>query len=192
MEFLKILSTLYINGMFKQLTNFVKSENGKWICVVAVVLIAIWLMMSYSNSKGQVLDTMYAKNGAQPSSMNVKQMGAPLAESAPYNEPTTINVPPAGASEYSAQPVANPSDLLPKDENSQWASLNPIGDHKPILPDLLQAGNLIGLDTIGQTLKNPNLQLRSDPTIQKVNVGPWNNSTYEPDLGRVPLELGCA
>lgn len=178
--------------MFKQLTNFVKSENGKWICVVAVVLIAIWLMMSYSNSKGQVLDTMYSKNGAQPSSTNVKQMGAPLAESAPYNEPTTINVPPAGASEYSAQPVANPSDLLPKDENSQWASLNPIGDHKPILPDLLQAGNLIGLDTIGQTLKNPNLQLRSDPTIQKVNVGPWNNSTYEPDLGRVPLELGCA
>jgi hypothetical protein len=61
-----------------------------------------------------------------------------------------------------------------------------------MIPDLLQAGSLIGLDTIGQTLKNANLQLRSDPVIVKQNVGPWNNSTYEPDLGRVPLELGCA
>jgi hypothetical protein len=60
-----------------------------------------------------------------------------------------------------------------------------------MIPDLLQAGSLIGLDTIGQTLKNPNLQLRSDPIIVKQNVGPWNNSTYEADLGRVPLELGC-
>jgi hypothetical protein len=55
----------------------------------------------------------------------------------------------------------------------------------------LSAGNLIGLDTVGQTLKNANLQLRSDPIIQKMNVGPWNNSTYEADLGRVPMEIGC-
>jgi len=178
--------------MFKQLSNFVKSDNGKWIFVVAAVLLVIWAMMSYSNSKGQVLDNMASRMGPKPSSMNVRQMGQPLAESAPYDEPTTIDVPPVGSSNYSAQPVASPADLLPKDENSQWAALNPVGDHNPILPDLLQAGNLIGLDTIGQTLKNANLQLRSDPTIQKQNVGPWNNSTYEPDLGRVPLELGCA
>ena len=59
------------------------------------------------------------------------------------------------------------------------------------MPDLLNAVSRIGLDTIGQTMKNANLQLRSDPTIAKQNVGPWNNSTYEPDLARVPLELGC-
>jgi hypothetical protein len=26
--------------------------------------------------------------------------------------------------------------------------------------------------------------------IPKAEVGPWNKSTIEPDLGRVPLELG--
>jgi hypothetical protein len=57
--------------------------------------------------------------------------------------------------------------------------------------DMLQAGYHIGLDTIGQTMKNANLQLRSDPIIPKQDVGPWNQSTYEPDLGRIPLELGC-
>ena len=110
-----------------------------------------------------------------------------------YNKPMTKEVPAAGtgASGYQLQPVANPKELLPKDQNSQWAALNPVNNSQPITPDLLQAGNLIGLDTIGQTLKNANLQLRSDPVIEKQNVGPWNNSTYEADLGRVPLELGC-
>jgi hypothetical protein len=58
------------------------------------------------------------------------------------------------------------------------------------MPDLLQAGYHIGLDTIGQTLRNANLQLRSDPIIQKQDIGPWNQSTIEPDLARVPLEVG--
>jgi hypothetical protein len=48
------------------------------------------------------------------------------------------------------------------------------------------------LDTIGQTMKNANLQLRSDPVIQKGDIGPWNQSTIEPDLMRVPLEVGCS
>ena len=62
-----------------------------------------------------------------------------------------------------------------------------------VMPDLLDAGYLIGLDTIGQSLRNPNYQERSDPIIPKMNVGPWNNSTIEPDIGRVPLEIGqCA
>ena len=59
------------------------------------------------------------------------------------------------------------------------------------MPDLLQAGYHIGLDTIGQTLRNPTYDLRSDPVIPKQDVGPWNQSTIEPDLARVPLELGC-
>ena len=176
--------------MFKQLTNFVKSDNGKWIFVVAVVLLVIWSLMTYSNGKGTVLDNMYSANKAnvKPSSPMSTQ---PLAESASYIEPTTVDVAPTGASNYSAQATNDAKDLLPKDDNSQWSALNPVGDHQPVIPDVLQAGNLIGLDTVGQTLKNANLQLRSDPTIQKQNVGPWNNSTYEADLGRVPLELGC-
>ena len=95
-----------------------------------------------------------------------------------------------GFQNYSSVNVANPKDLLPVDQNSQWSALNPVQNKYPQMPDMLQAGNLIGLDTIGQTLKNANYQLRSDPIIPKGNVGPWNNSTYEPDYARVPLELG--
>lgn len=109
---------------------------------------------------------------------------------APYIAPPAPAVPEQN-SEYSVQPIANPADLLPKDQNSQWTSLNPtINANNVIIPDLLEAGYHIGLDTIGQTLRNANLQVRSDPIIPKQEVSPWNNSTIEQDLGRVPLEVG--
>jgi hypothetical protein len=46
------------------------------------------------------------------------------------------------------------------------------------------------LDAVGQTLRNANLQIRSDPPNPSVNIGPWNLSIIESDFLRVPLELG--
>jgi hypothetical protein len=150
--------------------------------------------MSYSVKKGTVKDS-YANqlNGtSDPSAFaqSTKQQGSSNAGMT-SNASVPAQVAPSIGSGYSGQSVADPSQLLPKDKNSDWSKLNPSVNSDPMIPDLLQAGSLIGLDTIGQTLKNPNLQLRSDPIIVKQNVGPWNNSTYEADLGRVPLELGC-
>jgi len=143
-----------------------------------------------------VMDNMAAYNGNQKQ----QQMSGPpqMVAAAPPNLLATSELTNAAqgpsSSGYALQQVANPADLLPQDANIQWTAINPTimnNSGAPIPPDMLQAANLIGLDTIGQTLKNANLQLRSDPVIVKQNVGPWNNSTYEADLGRVPLELGC-
>lgn len=87
-------------------------------------------------------------------------------------------------------PVENPTDLLPRDVNNQWGELNTMSRNSMNTPDLLQAGYHIGLDTVGQTLRNANLQERSDPIIPKTEAGPWNQSTIEPDYGRTPLEIG--
>ena len=84
----------------------------------------------------------------------------------------------------------NPSDLLPKDTNSQWAQLNPAGKGDLANINLLKAGYHIGIDTVGQTLRNANLQIRSEPPNPQINVGPWNLSTLEPDFMRPPLEFG--
>jgi hypothetical protein len=48
----------------------------------------------------------------------------------------------------------------------------------------------MGIDTIGNSLRNANLQLRSEPANPQANVGPWNNTTIAPDTMRVPLEIG--
>lgn len=87
--------------------------------------------------------------------------------------------------------IQNPAELLPKDANSQWASLNPNGKGFLSNINLLNAGFNIGIDTIGSSLRNANLQIRSEPPNPQLNVGPWNQSTITVDFMRPPLEIGC-
>lgn len=83
------------------------------------------------------------------------------------------------------------NELLPNDSNNEWAALNPTGSGGELSNiNLLKAGYNIGIDTVGQSLKNANLQLRSEPPNPQLNVGPWNQSTITPDFMRVPLEIG--
>ena len=72
------------------------------------------------------------------------------------------------------------SDLLPKDAaNSKWAQVAPAGQGDVTDQNFLTAGYLVGVNTIGQSKKNGNLQIRSDPPIEKIPVGPWQMSTIE-------------
>ena len=82
----------------------------------------------------------------------------------------------------------NAVDLLPADTNNQWAQVNPTGAGDIQGKNFLSAGALIGVNTIGQSLRNANQQLRSEPANPQVQVGPWQQSTIEPDLNRRPLE----
>ena len=83
--------------------------------------------------------------------------------------------------------------LLPQDNSSLWAQVNPSGEGSLKDKNFLQSGYHIGINTVGQTLRNANMQLRSEPPCPQVQVSPWIQSTIEPDLGRKPFEIGgCA
>jgi hypothetical protein len=84
----------------------------------------------------------------------------------------------------------NPAELLPNDPNSKWAQVNPMGQGDIAGKNYLSAGALIGVNTIGQSLRNANYQLRSDPPNPQVKVSIWNQSTIEPDINRRALEIG--
>jgi len=156
------------------------------IIMTVILLLVLYVLYSYSGSKGFSLDGM---EGGMDSGMEQPSVKSTSAQYVVAPQPAAGLTPtqPAG---YSAQPVAQPSDLLPNDQNKEWSALNPVSMNQGGMVDLLQAGYHIGLDTIGQTLRNANLQLRSDPVIPKQDIGPWNQSTIEADLGRVPLEIG--
>jgi len=172
--------------MFKDSFNKIFSGNNIWILAI-IVIVLMFLLYSYSESKGSFYDKM--TDGSAPSN-NISQLSNIKVDEAPStNSGNYANL--SSNKNYTLQPVANPSELLPKDKNSEWASLNPVvGGDGIQAPDLLQSGYHIGIDTIGQTLKNPSYDLRSDPIIEKKIIGPWNMSTIEPDLARVPLEVG--
>jgi len=85
----------------------------------------------------------------------------------------------------------NADDLLPKDAaNSKWAQMNPAGQGDIRDQNFLTAGYHIGVNTIGQSLRNANYQLRSEPANPQAPVSPWNISTISPDTNRRPLEIG--
>ena len=97
----------------------------------------------------------------------------------------TAGIPPNCANEQ----IENPSALLPSTHPNHLAGSTGEGELQNI--NLLKAGQLSGIDTVGSTLRNANLQVRSEPPNPRTQVSPWMNSTIEPDLMRVPLEIGC-
>ena len=171
----------FTRDIFSGFKKFLTMER---VVVLIIFLILMWALVIYSNNKALVVDKM--EGGVDAADKKDENQ----AEAGPSEPAAASN---AAASGYSVKEVANPKDLLPNDENSQWAALNPNTANKGDMgmPDLLKAGQHIGLDTVGQSLRNANLQLRSDPVIAKSDIGPWNQSTIEGDFARVPLELGA-
>jgi hypothetical protein len=165
------------------------------ILVLLIVAYGITIFAGYLGAKGMPgsesntqMQQQYrntntrASAGVRPSDPNGNEVYA----SASGTQTSMPGIP----SSCSSSNVQNPAELLPKDSNSQWAQLNPSGKGDLANINLLKAGYHIGIDTIGQTLRNSNLQIRSEPPNPQLNVGPWNQSTIEPDFMRPPLEIG--
>ena len=92
-------------------------------------------------------------------------------------------------SECYPKDVLSSADLLPRDANSLWAQVNPSGQGSLADQNFLTAGFHIGINTVGQTLRNANRQIRSEPLNPQVKVSPWMQTTIEPDINRRPLEI---
>lgn len=83
-------------------------------------------------------------------------------------------------------------DLLPKDAaNNKFSQMSPAGQGSLSDVNLLSAGYQVGVSTIAGTLRNANLQIRSEPPNPQVSVSPWMQSTISnSDVFRRPLEIG--
>lgn len=88
----------------------------------------------------------------------------------------------------------NATEYLPKEigvggKPAPWQILDVDTPQEKIENDkLLVVDKYIpGINTVGQTLKLPNLQLRPNPLCPKHVVSPWNNSTVPPTLDIKPL-----
>lgn len=80
-------------------------------------------------------------------------------------------------------------DFLPKEINDEWfntdfsQATHNMNDDKLINTDRY----VIGVNTVGQSLKNASYDIRGTVANPKFTVSPWNNSTYEPDYNIKPL-----
>ena len=87
--------------------------------------------------------------------------------------------------------VLTPGDLLPGDANSSWAQVVPNGQGNLGDQNFLNAGHHVGINTVGQSLRNANMQLRSEPANPQLKVSPWLQTTIEPDINRRAMEIGA-
>ena len=165
------------------------NNSKSFFNVILVLGLVVLIVVIYNyNSKKTTRDNMYnTVSGPSPirndSSLNI----VGLTSNSDNNN--YLNVPGSNQGGSCNQKNSDPSDLLPKDINSDWSNVNPANaDLKNI--NLLSAGQLIGINTVGSSLRNPSLQERSEPIIPKTNIGPWNQSTIDADTLRRPLEIG--
>ena len=128
------------------------------------------------------------KAAAMPTEKKVSGEG--FADLSAYEGPANFGAAEAPAGCYPRDQIT-PSELLPKDMNSIWAEQNPMGPGSLKGKNFLSAGALIGVNTVGQSLRNANLQLRSEPPNPQVPVSIFLQSTIAPDISHRPLEIGA-
>lgn len=172
----------------KKLLNQVLKNKMLMLVAGAALVVCLY---HYDFGKSKIVGAMTTASGVN----NVVSQSVSPADPAGQNERVasanglstdSYGLPPSCAK----QEVVNPSDLLPRDNNSEFSKLNPSGAGDLQNVSLLKAGHHIGINTVGQSLRNANLQLRSEPANPQLATGPWNNSTISGDPYRRPLELG--
>ena len=128
-----------------------------------------------------------ANNGANNSANNVGVSAHDMTNSMPGS----VNYGSNSGSNNNCLPrdVLNPEELLPASQSpNNWDTpANPGGIDGP---NFLNPEHLVGINTVGQSLRNANRQIRSEPPNPQVKVSPWLQTTIEPDTNRLPLEIG--
>lgn len=187
---------------------FGKKQNKVMnIVLILGVVVIIGLLYRYNGQKGLKLDMMTGKNVFS----STEKLEQPASDAAPAGQaPESVgSVAPVSTTDgeqflgvkglssgakpdksCNNQQMMDPKELLPKDGNNEWSSIAPSKDLKNV--HMLNAGHHIGINSVGSSLRNANLQIRSEPVIPQSNVGPWNNTTIEPDNMRRALEIGTS
>jgi hypothetical protein len=188
-----------------------KLDNSMLFRIVLIVLAAfvLFALINYYTSKQNTrkIENFYeealqkaqqsaAEKPYYNSSQDAKISGQPVGKPQPSEEESNEVY---RTVDYSTQKVPSDcfpkdrltaEDLLPKDAaNNRFSELSPAGQGALSDVNLLSSGYQIGVSTIAGTLRNANLQIRSEPPNPQVVVSPWANTTIVPDTMRKSLEI---
>ena len=128
--------------------------------------------------------------GATPLNPNLFDKGVPYATGTNAGSNASSNLPTGITMGISSEPATSSTEGFenPSDPNQVWAKANPQGAKDLAGKNFLNAGALIGVNTVGQSLRNGSWDVRSEPANPQVAISPWFNSTIEPDVNRRTLE----
>jgi len=188
--------------VLNKLSKGIKNEQ---VLGVIALLFVVYAFYKYSEGKNILQSPMTSLNPASyssnPSIENVSSQSITNSNStyAPYNGNSNSQIATSADSAsainqlVSTKAVSNPADLLPNSSANDWSNLNPVSSSDLRNINLLNPTQLVGINTQGSSLRNSNLQIRSEPANPRTNTNcPWNISTIETDTFRRPLEIGAS
>ena len=153
------------------------------------------LFSSYSGGKSAVLDkaselggsgSQTPMSGQGPFSVGTSSLGGNALSVDDIQGRT-----PSSQQTYT-QPVLSSSELLPKGEiGASWAAVNPVGNKDIDGQNFLQAGYHANINIIGiaQNNRNPTYDIRSEVPNPQSKVGPFLQTTIDPDPFRANRAL---
>lgn len=155
--------------------------------VLAGVVALYILFNSYSGSKSALVDKAEELGGLGtpgPMSEQGPYMGSPHsvggnAASVQGMQSRT----PASQQTYSETTLSS-SELLPTGQiGASWAAVNPVGSEDLKGQNFLQAGYHSNINIVGiaQTNRNPSYDIRTEVPNPQSRVGPFLNTTIDPD-----------
>lgn len=160
-------------------SGFFKFFTSQRVLILAIFLLLCFVLTAYASGK-----TTYepAKEGFDEHNKQPEEEEG-FDEHKPENEEEGFHNMASNAGN-----VNSPGDLLPMNGNSDL-----VGSFKTeegVFPDnLLEAGSHQGLSTVSSSMRNANLQLRADPSIQKKSGCWWGESTIHADPNPIGLKV---
>ena len=155
---------------------------------IGLILAAVLLLVFYISREQPKVEKMEEE---APEMIEEEEPQAPEYQPASSEELKATESGPAQAPEMSgSSDTLTSEDLLPKSsEAGEFADRFPEGAGPLADKNFLTAGYHSGINTVGTSLRNANVGIRSEPPNPTTPLSPWNNTTITPDLGRRPLEL---
>ena len=155
--------------------------------VLAGVVALYVLFTSYSGAKAVMVDKAEELGGLSTPS--------PLSDQGPYMtgghgiagnavEVQNIQGRTPGSQQTYQETSLSSSELLPKGEiGASWAAVNPVGSEDLKGQNFLQAGYHSNINVVGiaQTNRNPSYDIRTETPNPQSKVGPFLNTTIDPD-----------
>jgi uncharacterized protein YneF (UPF0154 family) len=170
-----------------------KKNSGMTMFLIIMVGICLFMCSGFFTTKKMIKPEGYSNTKPKMTSGMIAPSNKPINMGVNPAEPLGQNMAYKAINEIDTRMTRqsqNPLDLLPKDENSAWAELNPMGKGELDNINLLSPGHHIGINTIGTSKRNSNLQIRGEYPNPKQYTGPWNNSTIDqPTNARKPEVL---
>ena len=174
------------------------------ILTISAILLGVFYWMTHGSITKNVGE-LTEQQADLPEYTPNNQIVDPLHTIGPFDPQTQTGTPPERGSQLN--PIKQNTDVLPYPQISnnyanQQANISgqfgidtgkqpkPSVDGHLADKNFLESGHHYGIDTVSNTLKNANLQLRSDPIIPQIQVGPWMQSTNGPDTNHRQLEIG--